>query len=202
MTRATVQPHPAKQSLGGRRALIGLILIAAISLLWWHGARHCDVLALFGPGGKASGLVSFEGRIWLVTSNIDIDEPWSARTLSASSDEGLALRQLLVEGNTFAAPWTPDVTSRGPFFLASYHKDAFGLPGKWCTTAGGPIWVLVPLAVWPLATWAFRRLRLRRRRRRGWCVACGYDLQGATTSLCPECGCLSHESEVARTRTD
>ena len=199
MTRETIPPPPAKPSLGGRRALIGLLIIASISFLWWHSREHCDVLALFGPGGKVGGIVCFEGQIWLVTSNIDMDEPWTARTLSGSSDDGLTLRQVLVEGNPFGSPPTPDLASEGPFFLASYHKNAFGLAGKWCTTAGGPIWVLLPLGIWPLATWVFRRLRLRRRTRRGWCPACGYDLQGTNTSNCPECAHPTHQTTYALT---
>jgi hypothetical protein len=180
--------------------MLGLLFAAAICLLGWHSEKHCDVLAVFGPGGKVGGVVFLQGQVWLVISNIDMDEPWTARTLSTSQAEGLVLRQVLVEGNPFASPPTPDVASYGPFFLASYHKDAFGLPGKWCTTTGGPIWILLPLGAWPLATWVFRRLRLRRRTRRGWCPTCGYDLQGAPTSLCPECGCLIHDSGVLMTQ--
>jgi hypothetical protein len=182
--------------------MLGLLFCVAICLLWWHSEKHCDLLAVFGPGGKVGGVVFLQGQVWLVISNIDMDEPWTARTLSTSLDDGLALRQVLVEGNAVTVPSTPDVTSRGPFFLASYHKDAFGLPGKWCTTAGGPIWVLLPLAALPVFTWVFRRFRLRRRRRRGWCPACGYDLQGATASVCPECGCPIHESGVLRTEVN
>jgi hypothetical protein len=188
MSEEIVQPRRVKRSFGGRRAMLGLLFGFAICLLWWHSVTHCDVLAVFGPDGKVGGVVVLQGQAWLAISNIDMDEPWTARTLSTSGDDGLALRQVLVEGNAVTAPSTPVFTSLGPFFLSSYHKDAFGLPGKWCTTAGGPIWVFLPLSIWPVTTWIFRRLRLRRRTRRGWCPACGYDLQAAITPLCPECG--------------
>ncbi len=39
-----------------------------------------------------------------------------------------------------------------------------------------------------LSLTAPRVLRAWRRKRHGRCVACGYDLRGATTAICPECG--------------
>jgi hypothetical protein len=52
-----------------------------------------------------------------------------------------------------------------------------------------PLW---PLAVLLLAypTLAFIRgpLRRWRRRKRGLCIHCGYDLTGNTSGVCPECG--------------
>ena len=52
-----------------------------------------------------------------------------------------------------------------------------------------PPWVPVVLfATYP--TLAFIRGPLRRysRRRKGWCVKCGYDLTGNVSGVCPECG--------------
>jgi hypothetical protein len=56
---------------------------------------------------------------------------------------------------------------------------------------GGGLWLLlfgVPIG--------WRRLRGRRRRKQGACPACGYDLRGATSTLCPECG-AAHPSAPA-----
>ena len=41
-----------------------------------------------------------------------------------------------------------------------------------------------------LSTWTFfwPLVRRRRRRKRGQCLACGYDLRGGTSPTCPECG--------------
>jgi hypothetical protein len=180
-----------RRSLGGRRALLGLLLLAAVSTLWYRSYHHCDALAIFGPGGRIGGIVFQRGEIWTVFSNIQTAQPWTAQTLSTSLDEGEELRQLLITNGTpkAAAPTgvPPDVARRWKFFIASHHANAFGLPGAWCSTAGGPAWTLLPLGAWPVIGWMRRRARLWRRKRRGWCLACGYDLRGAH-DRCPECG--------------
>jgi hypothetical protein len=47
-------------------------------------------------------------------------------------------------------------------------------------------WIVVGMSILPL-TWTIRRLRFRRRKQRGLCPTCGYDLR-ATPDRCPECG--------------
>jgi hypothetical protein len=50
--------------------------------------------------------------------------------------------------------------------------------------------VTLPLWMPVLVSAASLSLLLRRRRRRpGFCVACGYDLQGSPDGKCSECGC-------------
>jgi hypothetical protein len=72
---------------------------------------------------------------------------------------------------------------------------AVGPDGPWSQhTVTVPYWLVAgPTA--GLAAWCVRRLREgRRRRRRGCCLACGYDLRatpeagGALLGRCPECG--------------
>jgi hypothetical protein len=170
-----------RRSYGGRRALVGLLLIAAVSTFWWRSYRHCDMLALFGPGGRAGGLVVLRGQLWAIITNIETADAWTAQTATASADDGEALRDLLTVSGT------PVVARRWQFFLARHQTDAFGFPGKWCGTVGGPVWTLLPFAAWPIVGWIVRRGRVWRRKRRGCCFQCGYDLRGAE-ERCPECG--------------
>ncbi len=51
------------------------------------------------------------------------------------------------------------------------------------------LWVIACLlATYPAVTFMRGPLRRRRRRKRGLCVGCGYDLTGNITGVCPECG--------------
>jgi hypothetical protein len=52
-----------------------------------------------------------------------------------------------------------------------------------------PIWMLSSLlAVYPAIAFIRGPLRRHRRRRKGLCLKCGYDLTGNVSGVCPECG--------------
>jgi len=52
-----------------------------------------------------------------------------------------------------------------------------------------PLWqIAAALAAYPIFVMARRDETRRRRRSRGQCVACGYDLTGNLSGVCPECG--------------
>jgi len=63
-------------------------------------------------------------------------------------------------------------------------------PQKWSRGLRIPLIVCLPVfAAYPTITLLFGPARLRRRRRkRGLCVKCGYDLKGNVSGVCPECG--------------
>ncbi len=70
-----------------------------------------------------------------------------------------------------------------------FGRFAVSRPGirGWGIQVIVPLWALaVPLAL-PGGLWAWHRRRLRRQRRAGLCLNCGYDLR-ATPDRCPECG--------------
>ena len=51
-----------------------------------------------------------------------------------------------------------------------------------------PVWAFALIAALPPAAWLRGRIRRHRRRRRGLCPRCGYDLTGNTSGRCSECG--------------
>jgi hypothetical protein len=53
-----------------------------------------------------------------------------------------------------------------------------------------PLWPIALVTAIAPALWLKRALRDWRRRRRGLCVACGYDMRGLDGRRCPECGML------------
>lgn len=48
--------------------------------------------------------------------------------------------------------------------------------------------IVAPMFVPFAMRWAWGRCAFRRRRRRGLCTACGYDVRGSPSGVCPECG--------------
>ena len=50
-----------------------------------------------------------------------------------------------------------------------------------------PFWLLIPACLTPVIAVIRGPLRRYRRRKRGWCVRCGYDLTGNESGVCPEC---------------
>ena len=85
--------------------------------------------------------------------------------------------------------------------FAGFSVSRFSIQGGRPRTTAGPVLkVMVPLWAPPLLlaiypTIAFIRfihfirgpLRCRRRRKRGMCLSCGYNLTGNTSGVCPEC---------------
>jgi hypothetical protein len=65
----------------------------------------------------------------------------------------------------------------------------FGLSS--CTDISAPYWFAVITSGVLPASWAIGKLRKNERNRRartGLCVACGYNLDGNISGVCPECG--------------
>ena len=91
--------------------------------------------------------------------------------------------------------WTTAIPS-----LATFDwSDAKTLSMEPTGTAGGqtvrfaavvtPFWIPPTfLAAYPISAFVRGPLRLWRRRRRGLCLKCGYNLEGNVSSVCSECG--------------
>ena len=58
--------------------------------------------------------------------------------------------------------------------------------GRWVTVQV-PLWAVAAVAAVLPGVWVRRARRLESRKRRGLCLACGYDLRGSA-GRCPECG--------------
>ena len=77
--------------------------------------------------------------------------------------------------------WIPDARPGGnllPYRLLTYTLDAL----SYALACGVSLGVYGPL---------FTRLRAakeNRRRKKGLCIKCGYDLTGNVSGICPECG--------------
>jgi hypothetical protein len=95
----------------------------------------------------------------------------------------------------FETSRSPDAITPEGQFLAEMLRPAprqFAGFSWWKDRVDAPVWAsvasLVILAVYPLLALLWGPFRRHRRRRRGLCVHCGYDLTGLTEPSCPECG--------------
>lgn len=62
---------------------------------------------------------------------------------------------------------------------------------------GVPLWIALPaIGAWPFLSFVRGPLRRRRRRRRGLCIGCGYDLRGNLSGVCSECGLAATDRQL------
>jgi len=84
--------------------------------------------------------------------------------------------------NTSGSPLEYDVHfgSTGPTLRAGTHRRVH--------VAVHSVILFAVLAAYPTIAFIRGPLRRYRRRRRGLCITCGYDLTGNESGVCPECG--------------
>lgn len=156
-----------------------LLLLITLLVLWIRSPRHADALLFYTPAGHITGLSSDHGGIVFCATDISAGEEMglSADAMTGSADEFAPIQDTLFD--TTAQKW---------HFLG--FRVAAGTLGTWGWKFGAvlvPYWaLLIPLAL--ASSTGLRRAIVRaRRRRRGQCVACGYDLR-QSPERCPECG--------------
>ncbi|UCC31604.1 MAG: hypothetical protein JSU86_04855 [Phycisphaerales bacterium] len=84
-------------------------------------------------------------------------------------------------------------TAEGSFLsLPAFHHGAFSLPlqqvQRWAELRL-PLWLpFILFATYPTVAFVHGPVRRYRRRRKGLCIRCGYNLTGNMSGVCPECG--------------
>lgn len=158
---------------------LSFLLLAAVVVLWCRSPKHADLVTFYTPAGHLAGLASERTGLLLCTTEIPFGSEMglSAQTMSASRDEFGPVHDLLFD------------PSNERFHFLGFHT-ATGTVGTWSWKYSAlivPYWALIiPVGILPLM--GFRRLIIRhRRKRRGQCLACGYDLR-QSPDRCPECG--------------
>lgn len=158
---------------------LAFLLLVTVVVLWVRSPRHADVLAFFTPQGNLTGLASDRRGMLFCTTQVPFGQEMglTADGLTTSADEFASIHDLLF-----------DPANEKWHFLG--FRVAAGTLSTWGWKFNAiivPYWaLLIPLAILPLT--GLRRLVIRaRRKRRGQCLNCGYDLR-QSPERCPECG--------------
>lgn len=142
----------------------------AASVSFPLGIRHPGLLPVFLPGGRAPEGFQYERSAFGLPFRSSTRE--RAMMFDSGVREGIHMSGFSVGLIALDA----GANSRRA------RADAIWLPGA---AADVLFWTVGVSTVWLAAA----RCRRWNRRRRAWCVACGYDLGGLAPGLqCPECG--------------
>jgi hypothetical protein len=98
----------------------------------------------------------------------------------------------------FVTHYRPAPTQKA-FFACWWSFGAYSYDKRGFLHSGlsFPLWgLLALLAVYPIVAFSRGPLRRRRRRGRGLCIRCGYDLKGNVSGVCPECGETIHKDDL------
>jgi len=170
-------------------AALSLLLCVATVVLWVRSYRTRDAIGWGWHGGNCHLAQSIVGRVHVLSD------------LDGGCEGGFSYSAMRLVPNPM---WNAGMSSypvkvewHGPFIWQTYTRSSgFGfMPGGRSSFVINhhrlivvPHWALSGLwAVGP-AVWAVACVRRRRWAIEGRCAACGYDLTGNVSGVCPECG--------------
>jgi hypothetical protein len=153
-----------------RKAIIVVLTLAAVMVAvhWWD----------------SEGL-GLPGRIWGFPGDFRVG-PASPRSVNLYVDDAQLHIEYgsMVRNELCSARRTVDA---GPFLGFRWWTSCLG--NCWCSHVDMPIvFVLSLLLAYPSVAFVRGAMRRWRRRRRGLCLKCGYDLTGNESGVCSECG--------------
>ena len=140
---------------------------------------HKTIIIVLSLGALLAGCAWAKG-------NVDIKrESWAFRMAPSKSGTFLTVRT-----GRYARVMFKKKGPRPAWVLVSWSSSISRGP-----TVIHRVWIHFPLpvacgllAVYPATAFIRGPLRKYRRRRKGLCVGCGYDLTGNESGVCPECG--------------
>jgi hypothetical protein len=157
-----------------------------MAALWWRGRSSYDDVMWAGGMGEYE-VSSHRGVVrWLRIDHRA--QPRGPAWASGGGDPRLVPRhhERLSEAASASRGrlgWSSERgTTPGGATISNYPFVKVTVPHAWLVAAA-----MVLPASWA-AGWVRGMLKRRSRRRRGRCIACGYDLRGIEGAKCPECG--------------
>jgi len=166
------------------------LLLVMVMALWARSPRHADLLGVFSSAGHLQGVASDRVGLLFFASDIPFGREYglTADVMSAPRDDFGQVHDTLYD--------KPHEKWHFSGFRFSAGKlDLTGTLTCRYSALIVPYWFLV-LVLLPIPAGAFRRGWVTwRRKRKGLCLGCGYDIR-ASTGKCPECG-----EEIPATKT-
>lgn len=175
-------------------------LVAAAGLSFWREAGLVNTEETWvTPAG--SGMMELHARVrtWLVgRGSFEATETEFLSAVIPAGSPAAGAPQ-----HTSRLLWQPSAPRRvrawdDRWHMTRWNEWRLGDLGYYETTGGAstsrvlavPLWLVIAFVGVPCWFWTLRNLRAWRRRKRGVCVACGYDRRGiaAISTVCPECG--------------
>jgi hypothetical protein len=165
---------------------------------WLRGSSHAQL-----RGWGRNGIAVDVDRVWMVIIVRRWDKP-GAVDFPATPSPTRGMYPMTGDPNLSGrgAKVTVRWADVGPFSLARVTHTLF-LPAAFASyyLFRAPIVLLVVLFAAMPALLVVRaiakRHRCARRRRRGLCLSCGYDLRGNISGRCPECGAIAKAAAAA-----
>jgi predicted RNA-binding Zn-ribbon protein involved in translation (DUF1610 family) len=176
-----------RRLLFGLSALCGILFLVSV-FMWLHSYSTGYVLGVrfARPDGRREELLDFsivDGEFKLS----DRRQKWPGRW----SYDSITWARILQDGSP-PYPRSPLWPTRFEWRTRGGTSDCWDCTGVPFTTVV-PLWSFALLFMIGAGIWPLVALRRVRRRRKGRCSQCGYDLTGNVSGRCPECG-----STVAR----
>ncbi len=158
-----------------RKAVIVVLISVAVALLLIGGF---DLMSVWGIEGLDS--VEYEGScLQPVQVGASFIRPcWT-------------IRRLRIEGSFSGSALSPSVdwARRIPLVGVFAYWAMSDSKGRRYWEFATPGWVLlIMILAYPVGAFIRGPVRRWRRRRRGECLRCGYNLTGNLSGICPECG--------------
>ena len=180
-----------------KAVIVALVLAELVTFVLWSGLW--PGIVYLHPRQPFVNVVAADGRLHLQASEFDIDLPkWVDNAITPKPQippPSAAVR--LSPGALRGPPWTwvasAPVTNRTFSFAGlavEFVPDRFtGSGNRIGVNMTLPLWMPLTLFGLPLNILLARGpIRRWRRRRRGLCLTCAYNLEGNTSGTCPECG--------------
>ncbi|MDB5356770.1 MAG: hypothetical protein JWN24_3223 [Phycisphaerales bacterium] len=165
-------------------SLLSAALCLATLTFWYRSRHHVDIAIFCMPTGNWQGIAAQHGGVLLFFSNLPggKDAAWQIQGGSSDADD----KQFIDFRDSLFAPPAEKYSLIG-FRLAGGTLALNSQINSKYMVIALPYWFLT-IVFGALPMGPFRAAwRRRNRRRRGLCIACGYDIR-ASSHRCPECG--------------